>query len=68
MSQKLIPLNKPEMLLAAGVPFSTEHQARWALRRASENGLSMAFIRIGRRIYLDPSKFHELVRQENGVK
>ena len=63
MSSQLIPINKPKQLLAAGVPFDTEHQARWALRQSHENGLGDAFIRIGRRIYLDPAKFHELVRR-----
>ena len=62
MSQKLIPINNPQQMQAEGIPFTTEHQARWVFRRADENGLSAAFIRIGRRIYLDPSKFHELVR------
>lgn len=62
MSSQLIPINKPEQLQAAGIPFNTEHQARWALRRSHENGLDGAFIRIGRRIYLDPVRFHELVR------
>jgi hypothetical protein len=64
MSQ-LIPINRPQQMLAAGIPFRTEDQARWAERqaRANQNGLKGAFVRIGRRVYIDVPKFHELVRQ-----
>lgn len=61
--QKLIPLTKPAELKAEGVPFETEDSARWAYRRRHENGLAEAFVTIGRRIYLDPEKFHEMVRR-----
>lgn len=63
MNPQLIPLNRPEQLVAAGLPFDTEHKARWAERQAVQTGLSDAFIRIGRRVYLDPVKFHELARK-----
>jgi hypothetical protein len=67
MSQ-LIPINRPQQLLAAGIPFDTEDKARWAERqaRANHNGLRGAFIRIGRRVYIDVPKFHELVKQAGG--
>lgn len=64
MNPQLIPINKPEQMQAAGLPFDTEHQARWTERTADEKGLRGAFVRIGRRIYVDPAKFHELVRQQ----
>ena len=67
MCPQLIPINKPEQLQANGIPFSTEHQVRWALRQSHDNGLGSAFIRIGRRIYIDPDKFHELVRRNRAV-
>lgn len=60
--QQLIPLTRPVELKAAGVPFETINSARWAYRKRHENGLAGAFVRIGKRIYLDPAKFHELVR------
>ena len=60
MSPQLVPLNRPEQLKAAGIPFETEHQARWAERRSHENGLAGAFVRIGRRVYINVPKFHEL--------
>ena len=62
MSQQLIPLTRPEKFEAAGLPFETEHAARWAFRQANHTGLSDAFIRIGRRVYIDVGRFHELVR------
>lgn len=61
--QQLIPLTRPDELKAAGVPFATTDSARWAFRMRNENGLSDAFIRLGRRVYLDPEKFHSLVRR-----
>jgi hypothetical protein len=63
MQAQLIPLNKPAEAKAAGIPVETEDQLRWLQRTAEEKGLTSAFIRIGRRVYLDPVKFHELVRQ-----
>ena len=63
MSQQLIPLTRPERFEAAGLPFETEHAARWAFRQAEHNGLSGAFVKIGRRIYIDVDRFHDLVRR-----
>lgn len=60
--QQLIPLTRPDELKAAGVPFETTDSVRWAYRRRHENGLAGAFIRIGKRVYLDPARFHELAR------
>lgn len=60
--QQLIALTRPDELKAAGIPFETTDAARWAFRRRHETGLAAAFVRIGRRVYLDPAKFHELVR------
>jgi hypothetical protein len=63
MQPQLIPLTRPAELKAAGVPFETEDAARWAFRRRHETGLAAAFVKIGKRVYLDPQKFHELVRR-----
>lgn len=62
VSKELIPLNRPDLLQAAGIPYVTEHQARWASRCSSQYGLSDAFVRIGRRVFIDADRFHELVR------
>jgi hypothetical protein len=61
--QQLIPLTDVPMMLAAGLPFDTEDAARWCFRKADERGLRKAFVRIGRRVYVDPAKFHELARE-----
>lgn len=65
MSPQLIPLNRPEQMQAAGIPFETEHQARWAMRQSDQNGLTGAFVRIGRRVFVDPKVFHELARKQS---
>ncbi len=61
--KQLIPLTKPDQMQSAGLPFETTDSARWCFRRAKELGLQDAFFRIGRRVYIDPEKFHELVRK-----
>jgi len=63
MSPKLIPLTDPVAAKAEGVPVETTDQLRWLERTADEKGLRGAFVRIGRRVFLDPGKFHELVRK-----
>ena len=60
--QQVIPLTRPDKMQAAGLPWETTDQARWAFRRRHENGLAGVFIRIDRRIYVVPDKFHERVR------
>jgi hypothetical protein len=59
---QLIPLTKPDRLLAAGLPWDTTAKARWAFRQRDQNGLAGAFVRIGKNIFVDPLKAHELVR------
>ncbi len=65
--QQLIPLTDPAKMQVAGLPFETTYSARWCARRAHETGLADAFIKIGRRIYIDPEKFHELVRRRHAA-
>jgi hypothetical protein len=60
--QQLIPLTDAEKMQAAGLPFESTDSARWCHRHAAERGLAKAFVRLGRRVYVDPAKFHELVR------
>ena len=61
--QQLIPLTRPEKLQAAGLPFETTDSARWAYRCRHDNGIEDAFVRIGGRIFIDPDRFHELIRR-----
>jgi hypothetical protein len=64
---QLIPLNRPEELKAAGLPWDTEDKARWAYRKRHENGLAGAFVKIGKSIFVDPAKTHELARQQSAA-
>lgn len=63
---QLIPLTDVDRMQAAGLPFPTTDSARWCHRHAEDRGLADAFIRIGKRIYIDPDRFHELVREAAG--
>lgn len=63
MNPQLIPFTEPQKFEAAGLPFRTEHQIRWAERQSQFNGLAKAFVKIGRRKYIDVPKFHELVQK-----
>lgn len=65
MNPQLILLTDPARFAAAGIPWTTTHQARWAFRRRHENGLAGAFKRIGTTIAIDVPKFHELVGRNN---
>ena len=62
MSQ-LIPLTRPAEAKAAGMPVETVNQLRWLQRTADEKGISEAFVRIGKRVFVDPEMFHKLVRK-----
>jgi hypothetical protein len=61
--QKLIPLTDPDQMVANGLPFKTVHSARWEYRKAKERGTSAAFVRIGGRVYIDPERYHEAIRE-----
>jgi hypothetical protein len=63
MNPQLIPLGNSDQLKAAGLPWNTRFKAQWAFRKRHENGLAGAFVRIGRNVYVDPAKVHELARQ-----
>lgn len=62
MKKQLIALQDIAAIKASGLPFETVHQLYWVFRQRKENGFAEAFIKIGRRTYLDPVKFHELSR------
>jgi hypothetical protein len=61
MNPQLVPISDPTKYGAAGLPFKTVDQARWAFRKRHENGLAGAFVRIGRSVAINVPKFHELV-------
>jgi hypothetical protein len=58
----LIPLNDCRLFKNAGFEYpSTESQARWLFRQRHSNGLAGAFVRIGRRVFIDLEQFNVLV-------
>lgn len=63
MEQSLIALTDVAGARNAGIPVTSTHQLRWLERTADEKGLRGAFVRVGRRVFLDPVRFHELVRR-----
>ena len=67
---QFIRLTEPDVLVAAGTPFNTTYKARWAERmaRTNQNGLRGAFVRIGRSVYLDVDRFHELIREQSPTR
>jgi hypothetical protein len=66
MTQVLIALTDVVGARNAGIPVTTTHQLRWMERTADDKGLRGAFVRIGRRKYIDPDLFHELARKQVG--
>ncbi len=60
---QIIPLTRPDRMQAAGLPWETVDSARWAYRRSHDTGTTEAFIRIGRRVYIDPDRYHALIRR-----
>lgn len=62
MQQHIIPLTDEGLLAQHGIHNTTD-SLRWQYRRRQEYGLEEAFIRLGTRIYLDPDRYHELVRK-----
>jgi hypothetical protein len=67
MEQSLIPLTDVTGARNAGIPVTTTHQLRWLERTADEKGLREAFVRVGRRVFLDPETFHKLVRRRSAT-
>jgi hypothetical protein len=67
MQPQLIPLTNPARMLEAGLPWDNTNKARWAFRQRHENGLAGAFVRLGRNIFVDPAKAHELARKNSAV-
>lgn len=66
MKAKLIPLNDSAAFKKAGIEYpSTEAQVRWLFRQRRSNGLAGAFVRIGRRVFLDVDRFNVLVSRRH---
>lgn len=47
-------------------PFLTESSLRWQIFRGHDLKLDNAFVRIGRRVYVDEARYFEAVARNNG--
>jgi len=54
-----------QLTSAQGSPFS-EGALRWLIFNAEENGLDVALIRVGRRVFLDIERFSEWLEERRG--
>ncbi len=63
-----IPINDPEATQAAGIAYpATENGWRWTYRQRHQRGLSHCFVRVGRRILVDPRAYLDaLAAQRQG--
>lgn len=61
---RLIYLTDVEKFADAGLPWQSVHAARWDFRHRYERGIADAFVRIGRRVAVDPDAYHRLVRRK----
>jgi hypothetical protein len=62
MYGQFIKITAVENFAAAGLPWKTLNQARWAFRNRVKYGIEEAFKRTGRTINIDVPRFHELMR------
>ena len=63
VTSNLVELTNLAALQAAGIHYPrTVHAWRWLFRCRKERGLELAFIRVGRRVLVDPPRYLELIR------
>lgn len=62
LQQQLIGLTDVAGLQAAGLPFKSVYAARWDYRNRDERGTQRAYVKVGRRIYIDPERYHKAIR------
>ena len=68
-SQTIVPLADVERLQAEGIAYpKTIHGWRWLYRNRHQHGLAGAFLRVGRRVLVDVTRYLELVRQDGGAR
>jgi hypothetical protein len=61
-TQTLVYLIEIERAREHGLPWASIDSARWDFRQRRQRGTVAAWVRIGRRIAVDPARYHELVR------
>jgi len=66
MARKLIRITDTEALHAEGIKFPSTGALRWFESKAEENGFADAFVRVGRRVFVDPDRYHDIARAKGG--
>ncbi len=67
MARKLIRITDTEALHAEGIKFPSTGAFRWFESKAEENGFADAFVRVGRRVFVDPDRYHDIARAKGGT-
>lgn len=63
--RKLIRITDTESLRAEGIHFPSVGATRWFAAQATNNKFREAVVRIGRRVFIDPDRYHEIARGES---
>ncbi len=65
MTTSPIPINNPAATMAAGIAYpNSENGWRWLYRRRHERGLANCFIRVGRRVLVDPQAYLDALAEQ----
>ena len=68
MTQGPIPINDPAATRAAGIAYpNTENGWRWLYRCRRERGLEHCFLKVGRRILVDPQAYLDALAEQRQV-
>ena len=63
-----IPINDPAATQAAGIAYpATENGWRWTYRQRHQRGLAHCFVRVGRRILVDPQAYLDALAEQRQV-
>jgi hypothetical protein len=63
-TQVIVYLTEPERARELGLPWTSEHSARWDYAHRHERGTAKAFVKLGRRIGCYPDIYHALLREQ----
>lgn len=64
-----IPINNPAATQAAGITYpNTENGWRWLYRCRRERGLEHCFLRVGRRVLVDPQAYLQALASQRQRK
>ena len=65
MTPSPIPINNSAATMAAGIAYpNTENGWRWLYRNRLERGLAHCFVRLGRRVLVDPQAYLDALAEQ----